>query len=127
VYRLRVRQPSLIVNEVGIVDNCSVYFAGVGLIPWGEISNVFTYTYNYAPMYGNSRKLAYLVIALYPGDDLGARVHPLIKLLEKLFTMTLPSGICVPESMLEVSVEEIVHSIMASHSSKVGVLEGEAE
>lgn len=100
LYRLLVRKPSVIVNEDGIVDGCSLIAGGMGLIRWDEIEAIVVYTYK--------KQARYVCVITHDERVLD---NPLVRLFRRSISLTLPKGANLPEWLLSISVDELAEEI----------------
>lgn len=100
IYRILVRKPSAIINSHGIIDQCSLFAGGLGLIRWDEIENIILYAYR--------KNLKYFCITTH---EKRAPANPLIRLFRRSITLFLLDGANLPQWLLSTPVNDIAAEI----------------
>jgi hypothetical protein len=100
IYRILVRKPSAIINSDGIIDQCSLFAGGLGLICWDEIENIILYAYR--------KNLKYFCVLTH---EKRAPASPLTRLFRRSITLFLLDGVNLPQWLISVPVKEFAAEI----------------
>jgi hypothetical protein len=105
-YRLLKPAPSVIINQEGIFDNASAF--GAGMIRWEEIKSMFTYKYMGQPFIG---------IIPVNIETILARQSIIKRFLFRMNKGMTQAPFAIPESVLPMSVEELLTKIQSYRKS----------
>jgi hypothetical protein len=105
-YRLLKPAPSVIINEEGIFDNASLF--GAGMIRWEEIESMFIYKIMDNPFLG------IIPVSL---ETILARQSSIKRFFFKMNKGMTQAPFAIPESVLPMSVEELLAKIQLYRSS----------
>lgn len=100
IYRILVRKPSAIIGSDGIIDQCSLFAGGLGLIRWDEIENIALYAYR--------KNLKYFCVITH---DKRAPASPMTRLFRGSITLFLVDGVNLPQWMLSTPVKELAAEV----------------
>lgn len=98
VYRLVQPRPALIISSEGIYD---ATVTGVGMIKWEEIAEIYPFRY----------MMNQLCIVLRDTDAILSRQGLIKRIFIKITTELTQNTICIPQSVLTISMEELLQHI----------------
>jgi hypothetical protein len=100
LFRIKKPTPAVIVDQNGILDNASA--VGVGFIAWGEIDELREYRF---------LKQVFLGIVPKNGEDLLRRLPAWKRVLIRANRLTGTPPINIPQSMLTMSVPQLMREM----------------
>jgi hypothetical protein len=100
IYRILVRKPSAIISSDGIIDQCSLFAGGLGLIRWDEVEAIALYAYR--------KNLKYFCVITH---DKRAPASPLTRLFRGSITLFLVEGANLPQWMLSTPVKDLAADV----------------